>query len=254
MQCHNGAPDIQGRQRNRNPQSQDGRKIEEIEAGYDTLIEMQPDEERKYLEKKAGILDEAIQMHARILLALAKCPSKIKVNRTHQGGDDKEPQVRIRESLKPDKLKLDFSPMEYRRWTAQIKTFFAASNLQYAPYQEQIGYLHMSLDPNLSNHVSVTAQGDTPIMTYEEEIDEEETCLDIIEAEFIKIKISNNNSTSRPHTRQATTGTTVNCIHQQHVSPRQRRRHRATQTRGLARQPHHRQNHRRRSKERIDEN
>ena len=69
---------------------------------------------------------------------------------------------------------------------AQIKTFFAASNLQYAPYQEQIRYLHMCLNPNLSNHVSVTAQGDTPIMTYEDEIDEEETCLDIIDAEFIK--------------------------------------------------------------------
>ena len=27
-------------------------KMTEIEAGYDTLIEMQPDDERKYLEKK----------------------------------------------------------------------------------------------------------------------------------------------------------------------------------------------------------
>ena len=105
-------------------------KIEEIEKGYDTLIEMQPDEERKYLEKKAGISNEAIATHARILPALVKCPSKVTVNRTHHGGDDKDPQVRIRESLKSDKLKLDFSPMEYRRWTAQVKTFFAASNLQ----------------------------------------------------------------------------------------------------------------------------
>ena len=31
-------------------------KIEEIEAEYDTLIEMQPDDERKYLEKKNGNL------------------------------------------------------------------------------------------------------------------------------------------------------------------------------------------------------
>ena len=76
--------------------------------------------------------------------------------------------------------------MEHRRWTAQIKTFFAASNLQFAPYQEQIGYLHMSLDPNLSNHVSVTALGDTPIMDYEDELDDETTCLDIIDAEFVK--------------------------------------------------------------------
>ena len=44
----------------------------------------------------------------------------------------------------------------------------------------------MCLDANLSNHVSVTAQGDTPIMTYEDELGEEITCLDIIEAEFIK--------------------------------------------------------------------
>ena len=160
-------------------------KIEEIEAGYDTLIEMQPHDERKYLEKKAGISDEAIQMHARILPALAKCPSEITVNRTHQGGNGHDPQIKIRESLKPDKLKLDFTPMAYRKWTAQMKTFFAASNLQYAPYQEQIGYLHMCLDANLSNHVSVMAQGDTPIMTYEDELDEEVTCLDIIDAEFI---------------------------------------------------------------------
>ena len=43
----------------------------------------------------------------------------------------------------------------------------------------------MCLDASLSNHVSVTAQGDTPIMTYEVEANEEETCLDIIDAEFI---------------------------------------------------------------------
>ena len=44
----------------------------------------------------------------------------------------------------------------------------------------------MCLDANLSNHVSVTAQGDTPIMAYEDNDDEEETCLNIIDAEFIK--------------------------------------------------------------------
>ena len=57
-------------------------------------------------------------MHARILPALARCPSKITVNRTYQGGNGTDPQIKIRESLKPDKLKLDFTPMEYRKWTA----------------------------------------------------------------------------------------------------------------------------------------
>ena len=72
-------------------------KIEEIEAGYDCLIEMQPDDERKYLEKKAGISDEAIQAHARILPALAKFPTEVTVNRTHQGGEDR--------AANPDKRK-----------------------------------------------------------------------------------------------------------------------------------------------------
>ena len=85
-------------------------KMEEIEAGYDTLIEMQPDDERKYLEKKAGISDEAVQLHARILPALAKCPSEIAVNRTHHGGNGTDPQPKIRESLKPENCLLYTSP------------------------------------------------------------------------------------------------------------------------------------------------
>ena len=59
-------------------------------------------------------------------------------------------------------------------------------HLQYAPHQEQIRYLHMCLDGNLGNHVSVTAQGDTAVMNFKDKYDDEDTCLDIINAEFIK--------------------------------------------------------------------
>ena len=41
----------------------------------------------------------------------------------------------------------------------------------------------MCMDSNLSNHKSVTAEGETPIMNYE---DDKDTCLYIIDAEFIK--------------------------------------------------------------------
>ena len=64
-------------------------KIEEIEAGYDTLIEMQPDEERKYLERKAGISDKAIATHTRIFPALVKCPTEVTINRTTTEGTTK---------------------------------------------------------------------------------------------------------------------------------------------------------------------
>ena len=68
-------------------------KMLEVEAGYDCLIELEPEDERKYLEKKAGISDEAIQVHARILPALARCPTEVTVNRTKQGGEGRDPQI-----------------------------------------------------------------------------------------------------------------------------------------------------------------
>ena len=65
--------------------------------------------------------------------------------------------------------------------------FYAASSLQPALYQEQIGYLQMCLDANLGNHISVTSQGDTPVMIYDDEDNDEDTCLDNIDSKFIKI-------------------------------------------------------------------
>ena len=44
----------------------------------------------------------------------------------------------------------------------------------------------MCLNANLSNDMSVTAEGVTPIMNYEDDDNDEDTCLYIINAEFIK--------------------------------------------------------------------
>ena len=87
-------------------------KIMEVEAGFDCLMELEPEDERKYLEKKKGIADEAIQVHARILPALARCPTKVTVNRTQQGGEGRDQQIKIRESLKPCLLYTSPSPRD----------------------------------------------------------------------------------------------------------------------------------------------
>ena len=42
-------------------------KIMEVEAGFDCLIELEPEDERKYLEKKKGMSDEAIQVHLSLI-------------------------------------------------------------------------------------------------------------------------------------------------------------------------------------------
>ena len=86
VECSHGAPDGKRGHGDQDPEDNDVREKEEIEAGYDTLIEMQSDEGRKYLERKTGISDKAIATHSRMLPALVKCPTEITVNRTHHGG------------------------------------------------------------------------------------------------------------------------------------------------------------------------
>ena len=151
-----------------------------MEAGYDRLIELDPDNEKRYLEKKREVVDIAVASHAQLLPAITHCQKPVTANRvTHENRD---PQVRIREGLKPDRLKMDFTPVEFRKWKAQVSTFFEASNLQHASMKEQHGYLHMCLDANLTNHVNVNTTAATPVMAYTEE-DDKKNCMDIIEVQ-----------------------------------------------------------------------
>ena len=45
-------------------------KIEEMEAGYDRLVELDPENEKRYLEKKREVVDIAVESHAKLLLSL----------------------------------------------------------------------------------------------------------------------------------------------------------------------------------------
>ena len=158
-------------------------KTEEMEAGYDTLIELEPQEEKRFLEKKKEIINIAVKTHTRLLPAIARCHNPVTAN--HATQDTRDPQVRIREGLKPDRLMMGFTPVEFRKCKAQITTFFEASNLQHATMKEQHGYLHMCLDANLTNHVNVSTTAATPVMPYTEE-DDERNCMDVMEEEFVK--------------------------------------------------------------------
>ena len=67
-------------------------KIEEMEAGYDRLIELDPDNEKRYLEKKREVVDIAVASHAKLLPAITHCQEPARANRlTHENRD---PQVK----------------------------------------------------------------------------------------------------------------------------------------------------------------
>ena len=80
-------------------------KTEEMEAGYDALIELEPLEEKILLEKKKEIIDITVKTHDRILPPIARCHNPVTANRVTQ--DTRDPQVKIREGLKPDRLKME---------------------------------------------------------------------------------------------------------------------------------------------------
>ena len=94
------------------------------------LIDIEPENEKRYLEEKKEIIDIAVKAHTKLLPAIWHCQSPVTANRVTQ--ENRDPQVRIREGLKPDRLKMDFTPVEFRKWKAQVSTFFEASNFQHA--------------------------------------------------------------------------------------------------------------------------
>ena len=59
-------------------------KTEEMEAGYDALIQLEPEDENRLQEKKKEIIDIAIKAHARILPAIARCHNPVTTNRVTQ--------------------------------------------------------------------------------------------------------------------------------------------------------------------------
>ena len=77
------------------------------------MIELEPLEEKRLLEKKKEIIDIAVKTHARMLPGIARCHNPVTVNPVTQ--DSRDPQVKIREGLKPDRLKMDFTPVEFRK-------------------------------------------------------------------------------------------------------------------------------------------
>ena len=58
-------------------------KTEEMEAGYDTLIKLEPQDKNRFLEKKKEIIDIEVKAHARLLPAIARCHNPVTANPRH---------------------------------------------------------------------------------------------------------------------------------------------------------------------------
>ena len=55
-----------------------------MEEGYDMLIELEPQEEKRFLEKKKEIIDIAVKAHARVLPASHDATTQCRPTASHR--------------------------------------------------------------------------------------------------------------------------------------------------------------------------
>ena len=121
-----------------------------------------------------------------ILAALNIVPLTAAPRVAAQPGGVEAKGVKIREGLRPAKLKMDFTPSEFRRWKMKMAGYFTASNLIIASNMEQRSYLEMCIDTEIAEqldaHRDIT--DNSPVLEYEGKPEQEVTCLDVIEQNF----------------------------------------------------------------------
>ena len=155
-------------------------KVDDIEYGYNVLIQLDPEGEKEYREHIQKAQERYVHHKKRAGKALAKATPQVPKPTAAQNQDT----IKIREGLKPEKLKLEHTPQEFRAWVAEITTFFTASNLKYATNRVQRGYLRMCLSSELvyrlQEHSNIHQE--SPVMSYDKEEEETEmTCMEAIE-------------------------------------------------------------------------
>ena len=114
--------------------------MDDIEYGYDILCALDNAEEEKYRAAVNKAMEEYVEARKAASEALAaarpKAPQATSARNTSQ--------VKIRDGLRPEKLKMDNTPTEFKNWKEEVKTYFTASNLMFASNREQRGYFSLS--------------------------------------------------------------------------------------------------------------
>ena len=94
--------------------------------------------------------------------------------------------MKIRDGLRPEKLKMDFTPSEFRRWKTKLAGYFTTSNLIVTSNMEQRSYLDMCIDTEIADkldgHKDITEN--SPVMQYDVQAAQGMTCLAVIENNF----------------------------------------------------------------------
>jgi len=87
------------------------------------------------------------------------------------------PRARIQESLRPDKLTLEFTPAEFRSWEAKFRAYYNTSEMDRLPNTSQQAYLFSCLGSALDAKLREIIDDNTTIF-------DRNGCMDIVRGEF----------------------------------------------------------------------
>ena len=120
-------------------------KVEDIEAGYDILLNRMETEDPNYLRPNNSV-EEAVGIHAEIsrrleeLLGTTPIPlNEAGAAQARLAGD----QVKLKEGLKPTTLTLGFNSQEFQAWQNKFKINYRTSRMNTANAKEQQDYLYL---------------------------------------------------------------------------------------------------------------
>ena len=163
-------------------------KLADIEYGYNELSKEDGTTEPDNIKKVEKICNDTNDMMDRILRTLAQVKQPEEPSAAAPAGTPQQNGVKIKDGLKPEKLKMDNNPSEFRRWKVKIHTFFTASNLIKATNLEQRGYLEMCIDTELGERLEANPliHQASPVLRYTGEPEPQDlTCIQALERDFI---------------------------------------------------------------------
>ena len=163
-------------------------KLSDLEYGYAKYTTEDPDTQPANDANINKMQEEYLVLSNSILEALNIVPLAAQPRAAAAAANGGEAKgVKIRDGLRPEKLKMDFTPSEFRRWKTKLGGYFTASNLIVASNMEQRSYLAMCIDTEIADKLEAhkDINENSPVMAYEGQQVQETTCIEVIENNFL---------------------------------------------------------------------
>ena len=161
--------------------------IDNLEQLYQQLIINEDDEgkQEEYETALAVQVDRYTAKVTEIAAAIARGSTPEQPPASAPRVQSQAPRVEVNKILTPEVLNKSDSPVQMANWIRSFKRWYAASKMHLGATAEQQGYFMHRLDAYLQSRLNEKIQVDTPIFRNDGNEDEEISCIELLEKEFL---------------------------------------------------------------------